>query len=50
LHAVLVCAGEHGGQELLCKLMLEMNLVALQPKPYKRKPFPGEHERGSRDH
>jgi len=39
-HAELVCAGEHGGQELLCKLMWETNLVALQPNPIPASRFP----------
>lgn len=42
IHAELVRAGEQVGDELVRKLMREMNLVPLQPKPYKRTTIPGE--------
>jgi len=42
IHAELVRAGEHVGDELVRQLMREMNLVAVQPKPYKRTTIPGE--------
>ena len=42
IHAELVRAGELVGDELVRKLMREMNLVAVQPKPYKRTTIPGE--------
>jgi transposase InsO family protein len=42
IHAELVRAGEHVGDELVRKLMRELNLVAVQPKPYKRTTIPGE--------
>jgi len=42
IHAELARAGEHVGDELVRKLMREMNLVAVQPKPYKRTTIPGE--------
>ena len=42
IHAELVRAGEHVGDELVRTLMREMNLVAVQPKPYKRTTIPGE--------
>ena len=35
IHAELLRAGEHVGDELVRKLMRTMNLVAVQPKPYK---------------
>lgn len=42
IHAELVRAGEHVGDELVRKLMRELNLVTVQPKPYKRTTIPGE--------
>jgi putative transposase len=42
IHAELVRAGERAGDELVRKLMREMNLVTVQPKPYKRTTIPGE--------
>jgi transposase InsO family protein len=36
IHAELLRAGEQVGDELVRKLMRELNLVAVQPKPYKR--------------
>jgi transposase InsO family protein len=42
LHAELARGGEPVGDELVRKLMREMNLVAVQPKPYKRTTIPGE--------
>jgi putative transposase len=42
IHAELARGGEHVGDELVRKLMREMNLVAVQPKPYKRTTIPGE--------
>jgi putative transposase len=44
VHAELVRAGEQVGPELVRKLMRELNLVPLQPKPYKRTTIPGEPE------
>ena len=44
IHAELVRAGEQVGDELVRKLMRELNLVAVQPKPYKRTTIPGETE------
>ncbi|HUJ82501.1 MAG TPA: IS3 family transposase [Candidatus Acidoferrales bacterium] len=42
IHAELARGGEPVGDELVRKLMREMNLVAVQPKPYKRTTIPGE--------
>jgi len=42
IHAELVRAGDPVGPELVRKLMRELNLVALQPKPYKRTTIAGE--------
>lgn len=42
IHAELVRAGEQVGAELVRKLMRELNLVPLQPKPYKRTTIGGE--------
>lgn len=42
IHAELVRAGEQVGDELVRKLMRELNLVAVQPKPYKRTTIRGE--------
>ncbi|MBO0884578.1 MAG: IS3 family transposase [Mycobacterium sp.] len=42
IHAELARTGEHVGQELVRKLMRELDLVAVQPKPYKRTTVPGE--------
>ena len=42
IHAELARGGEHVGPELVRKLMREMNLVAVQPKPYKRTTIAGE--------
>lgn len=42
IHAELVRAGEQVGDELVRTLMREMNLVPVQPKPYKRTTIPGE--------
>jgi putative transposase len=42
IHAELVRAGERVGDELVRKLMRELNLVPVQPKPYKRTTIPGE--------
>jgi transposase InsO family protein len=44
IHAELIRAGEQVGPELVRKLMRELNLVPLQPKPYKRTTIPGEPE------
>jgi transposase InsO family protein len=41
IHAELVRAGEHVGDELVRKLMRELDLVAVQPKPYKRTTISG---------
>lgn len=49
IHAELLRAGEHVGPELVRKLMRELNLVPLQPKPYKRTTIPGEPERAVAD-
>ena len=42
IHAELLRAGEVVGDELVRKLMRMMNLVAVQPKPYKRTTIAGE--------
>jgi len=42
IHAELVRAGERVGDELVRKLMRELNLIAVQPKPYKRTTIPGD--------
>jgi putative transposase len=42
VHAELVRAGERVGDELVLKLMREMDLVAVQSKRYKRTTVPGE--------
>lgn len=42
IHAELVRAGERVGDELVRKLMRELNLVPVQPKPYKRTTIPGQ--------
>jgi putative transposase len=42
IHAELARAGEQVGEELVRKLMREMNLVTVQPKPYRRTTIPGE--------
>jgi transposase InsO family protein len=42
IHAELIRGGEQVGDELVRKLMREMNLVAVQPKPYKRTTIPGQ--------
>lgn len=42
IHAALVRGGEQVGDELVRKLMRELNLVPLQPKPYKRTTISGE--------
>lgn len=42
IHAELVRGGEQVGDELIRKLMTEMNLVAVQPKPFRRTTFPGD--------
>ena len=42
IHAELVRAGERVGDELVRKLMRELNLVPVQPKPYKRTTIRGE--------
>lgn len=42
IHAELVRAGERVGVELVRKLMRELNLVPVQPKPYKRTTIAGE--------
>jgi putative transposase len=44
IHAELLRAGEHVGDELVRQLMREMNLVAVQPRPYKRTTIAGEAE------
>jgi putative transposase len=49
VHAELVRAGEQVGPELVRKLMRELNLVPLQPKPYKRTTIPGEPEQAVAD-
>jgi putative transposase len=40
IHAELLRAGERVGAELVRKLMRELNLVPVQPKPYKRTTIP----------
>lgn len=42
IHAELIRAGEQVGPELVRKLMRELKLVAMHPKPYKRTTIPGE--------
>ncbi|MBX7435318.1 IS3 family transposase [Mycobacterium sp. Y57] len=42
IHAELVRGGEHVGSELVRTLMRELNLVAVQPKPYKRTTIAGK--------
>jgi putative transposase len=42
IHAELIRAGERVGAELVRKLMRELNLVPVQPKPYKRTTIQGE--------
>ena len=42
IHAELVRGGECVGPELVRELMRELNLVPVQPKPYKRTTIPGE--------
>ena len=42
IHAELVRAGERVGDELVRKLMRELDLVPVQPKPYKRTTIPAE--------
>ncbi len=42
IHAELVRGGEQVGPELVRTLMRELNLVAVQPKPYKRTTIAGE--------
>lgn len=49
IHAELIRAGEQVGPELVRKLMRELNLVPLQPKPYKRTTIPGEPEQAVAD-
>src|SRR5262249_43309457 len=49
IHAELVRAGEHVGDELVRKLIRELNLVAVQPKPYKRTTIAGEPEQAVAD-
>lgn len=49
IHAELVRAGEHVGEELVRKLMRELNLIAVQPKPYKRTTIPGKPEQAVAD-
>ena len=49
IHAELTRAGEHVGPELVRKLMREVNLVAVQPKPYKRTTIPGEPQQAVAD-
>src|SRR4051812_30489710 len=49
IHAELVRAGEQVGEELVRRLMRELNLVAVQPKPYKRTTIPGEPEQAVAD-
>ncbi len=49
IHAELIRAGETVGQELVRKLMRELNLVPLQPKPYKRTTIAGEPATGTPD-
>jgi transposase InsO family protein len=44
IHAELLRAGERVGDELVRKLMRELDLVAVQPKPYRRTTIPGEPE------
>jgi transposase InsO family protein len=49
IHAELVRGGEQVGDELVRKLMRELSLVPLQPKPYKRTTIPGEPEQAVAD-
>jgi putative transposase len=49
IHAELVRAGEHVGDELVRKLMRELDLVAVQPKPYKRTTIGGEADPAAAD-
>lgn len=49
LHAELLRGGEDVGKELVRELMREMNLVPVQPKPYKRTTIPGEHAAAAPD-
>jgi len=49
IHAELIRAGERVGPELVRKLMRELNLVPLQPKPYKRTTIPGKPEQAVAD-
>lgn len=49
IHAELIRAGEQVGPELVRKLMRELNLVPLQPKPYKRTTIAGEPEQAVAD-
>lgn len=42
IHAELLRGGEQVGDELVRKLMRQMNLVPVQPKPYKRTTIAGE--------
>ncbi|WP_425294285.1 IS3 family transposase [Mycobacterium attenuatum] len=42
IHAELLRAGERVGDELVRKLMRELDLVAVQPKPYRRTTIAGE--------
>jgi putative transposase len=44
IHAELLRAGEQVGDGLVRKLMRELNLVAVQPKPYRRTTIPGDVE------
>lgn len=45
IHAELIRGGERVGTELVRKLMRELNLVPVQPKPYKRTTIAGEPDR-----
>ncbi|WP_425584399.1 IS3 family transposase [Tsukamurella soli] len=42
IHAELLRGGEDVGDELVRRLMREMNLVAVQPRPFRRTTIPGE--------
>jgi transposase InsO family protein len=44
IHAELVAAGEQVGDELVRKLMRELGLVPIQPRPYRVTTIRGEHE------
>jgi putative transposase len=49
IHAELLRGGERVGPELSRNLMRELDLVPLQPKPYKRTTIPGDPEHAMAD-